>query len=104
MTGLSIAPTPVQETWRPTLQRTVVSNEGNRVKTAKPSLLGVVPPGSVVGTATAAASILVAIPVLTAEVMSEVTLVAPPPLATAEEVRETELPASPGGGLHGSPS
>ena len=42
--------------------------------------------------------------VLTAEVASEVTLVALPPPAVAEEERETELPASPGGGLHGSPS
>ena len=57
----------------------------------------------VVGTVAAAAT-LVAIPVLTAEVASEVTLVAPPPLAIAEEERETELPASLGGGQHGSPS
>ena len=34
----------------------------------------------------------------------EVTLAAPPPSAVVEEERETELPASPGGGLHGSPS
>jgi len=37
------------------------------------------------------------------EVISEVTLAAPPPLAAAEEAREAELPASLGGGLHGSP-
>ena len=35
---------------------------------------------------------------------SEVTLVAPPPLATVEEERETGLPALPGRGPHGSPS
>ena len=29
---------------------------------------------------------------------------APPPLAEAEEERESELPTSLGGGLHGSPS
>ena len=40
----------------------------------------------------------------TVEVASKVTLAAPPPPATTEEERETELPASPGGGLHGSPS
>ena len=37
-------------------------------------------------------------------VASEVTLAALPPPATAEEERETKLPASSGGGLHGSPS
>ena len=68
-----------------------------------PSLPRVVPPGSVVGTAAATVAILVAIPVLTVEVASEVTLAAPPPPAVAKEERETELPASPGGGLHGSP-
>ena len=71
---------------------------------ANPSLLGVVPPGSVASTVAVAAAALVVIPMLMAEVTSEVTLVAPPPPAEAEEERETELPASPGGGLHGSPS
>ena len=47
---------------------------------------------------------LAAIPMLTVEVVSEVTLAAPPPPAAAEEERETELPASLVGGLHGSPS
>jgi len=46
---------------------------------------------------------LVVIPVLMAEVALEATLAAPPPLAAAEEERETELPASPVGELHGSP-
>ena len=66
---------------------------------ASPSLLGVV-----AATVTAAAAALAAIPMPTAEVMSEVTLAALPPSAAAEEERETELLASPGGGLHGSPS
>ena len=35
---------------------------------------------------------------------AEVTLAAPPPPAAVEEEREIELPASLGGGLHGSPS
>ena len=52
----------------------------------------------------AAAVALVAIPVLMAKVTSKVTLMVPPPPATVEEEREIELPASPGGGLHGSPS
>ena len=70
---------------------------------ANPSLPGVVPPGSVAGTVAAISAALVAIPVLTAEVTSKVTLVSPPPPAVVEEVRETELPALSGGGLHGSP-
>lgn len=53
---------------------------------------------------TAAAAALAAIPVSSTEVASEVTLAALPPPAAAEEEREVELPASPGGGLHGSPS
>jgi len=64
-----------------------------------PSLSGVVPPRLVAGMVAAAV-----IPVLTMEVVLEVTLMAPPPPATAEEERETELPVSLGGGLHGSPS
>jgi len=52
----------------------------------------------------AVASALAAIPVLMADVVLEVTLAAPPPPAAAKAAMETELPASPGGGLHGSPS
>ena len=104
MPGLSIAPTPVQEVWRPTLQHVAASEAGSRAAAANPSLLGVVPPRSVASTVAAVASALAAIPVLTTEVASEVTLVAPPPPAEAEEEGETELPASPGGELHGSPS
>ena len=70
----------------------------------KPSLPGVVPHGSAVDKAAAAALVLAAISVLMAGVVSEVTLTAPPPPVAVEEERETELPASPGGGLHSSPS
>ena len=45
MLGLSIAPTPVQEHWRPTLQRVAVSEGGSRVAATKPLLSGVVPLG-----------------------------------------------------------
>ncbi|XP_066361435.1 uncharacterized protein [Miscanthus floridulus] len=103
MTGLSIAPTPMQEASRTTLQRVVVSGGGNRAAAASPSLPGVEPPRSVAGMVAAAASTLAAIPVLMVEVVSEVTLMAPPPPAVAEEERETELPASSIGELHGSP-
>ena len=60
--------------------------------------------GAVAGTLTAAASTLVVILVLTVGATSEVTFVAPPPLVAMEEERETELPASLGGGPHGSPA
>ncbi|XP_066323431.1 uncharacterized protein [Miscanthus floridulus] len=104
MTGLSIAPTPMRKVWRPTLQRITASGGWNRVVAVNPSLPRVVPPRSVAGTVVAAVVALAAIPVLMTEVASEVTLVAPPPLAKAEEERETEPPALPGGRLHGSPS
>ena len=71
---------------------------------ANPSLLRVVPPRSVASMVAAVASMLAVILLLMVEVTSEVTLMAPPPLVAVEEERETELPASPGGGLHGSPS
>jgi len=54
--------------------------------------------------AAAAATVMAAIPVATAGVGLEVTLAVPPPTAMVEERRETGLPASPGGGTHGSPS
>ena len=76
----------MQETWRPTLQR---------------SLPGVVPPRAAVDKAVAAVLVLAAISVPMAGIMSEVTLAAPPPLVTVEETREGELPISPGGGPHG---
>ena len=41
---------------------------------------------------------------VTTEVGSEVTLAVPPPIVMEEEWRETRLPASPGGGAHGSPA
>ena len=66
---------------------------------ASPSL-----PEAVATTVAEAASALVAIPVPSVGVVSEVTLMAPPSPATAEEERETGLPALPDGGLHGSPA
>ena len=80
---MSIAPTAMQETWKPVLQR---------VAAARPSVLGMVPPGSGFDEAAAVASVLAAIPVPMA---SEVTL--------AAEARDTELPALLGGGSRGSP-
>ena len=65
---MSIAPTHMQETWRPTLHHVAVSGGGDKVVAANPSLPGVVPPGSVAGTVVAAAAALVAIPVLTVKV------------------------------------
>ena len=44
MPGLSVALTPVQEDWRPTLQRLAVSEGGSRVAATKPLLPGVTPP------------------------------------------------------------
>ena len=63
-----------------------------------------VPPGSAVDEAAVVAAALAAIPVPMVTMVSEVTLVASPPLVVVEEVRDTELPALLGGGLHGSPS
>ncbi|XP_066365354.1 uncharacterized protein [Miscanthus floridulus] len=96
MPGLSIALTPVQEVWRPTLQRVVTSEGGSGVAAARPSLLGVLPPRGAADKAVAAASVLAAIPVSTAKV----TLAAPSSAVAVEETRERELPISPGGGLH----
>ena len=98
---MSVALTPVQEIWRPTLQRVVVSEGGSRVAAAMPSLLGVVPPGVAADNVTAMAMLLAAIPVPMAGVASEVTLAALPPPVAVEETREGELPISPGGGTHG---
>jgi len=54
--------------------------------------------------ATVVAAVMLAILVATTVVGSEVTLTVPPPIVTAKERREIGLPASPGGGTHGSPS
>ena len=97
---MSIAPTPVQEIWRPTLQRVAASEGGSRVAAAKPSVPGVVPLGAAADNVTATATLLAAILVPMAGVASEVTLAAPPPPVVVEETREGELPTSPGGGLH----
>ena len=45
MPELSIAPTPMQEVWTPTLQCVAVNEGGSKVAVVKPSLSGVVPPG-----------------------------------------------------------
>ena len=71
---------------------------------ARPSLIGVASSRPVVSTAAAAAAVMAMIPMATVEVGSKVTLAAPPPIVMVEERRETSLPASPGGGMHGSPS
>ena len=83
---MSIAPTAVQETWKPILQHVAV---------ARPSGLGMVSSSSAVEEVVAVASVLAAIPVPMAAVASEVTLVA--------EAREIELPALLGRGSRGSP-
>ena len=92
--GLGIASPPVQEEWRPSLQRVTMSGEETRLAAVRPSLLGVAPARPIVSTATAA--VMAVIPVATLEI--------PPTIATVEERRETGLPASPDGGTHGSPS
>ena len=81
-----------------------MSGGESRMVAVRPSLLGVVPSRPIASTAAAAAMVMEAIPVVTVEVGSEETLVTPPPTVTAEERRETGLPASPNGGTHGSPS
>lgn len=55
-------------------------------------------------TATAAVAVMAAMPIVMVGVGSEVTLAVPPPTAMEEEQREIGLPASLGGGAHGSPS
>ena len=101
--GLSIAPPPMWEEWRPTLQRIMMSGGESRVVVVHPSSLGVVPFLLVVSMA-AVVEVMVAISAPTMLVGSEVTLATPPPIVMAEERRETRLPASPGGGMQGSPS
>ena len=81
-----------------------MSGEENRLVAMRPSLLGVASSRPVTSTAAAAVAVMAAIPVVTSEVGSEVTLVIPPPIAAVEERRETRLPASPDVGTHGSPS
>ena len=102
--GLSIAPPPVQEEWRPSLQQVAMSGGESRLAALHPSLLGVAPSPSVMSTAAVAAVVMAAIPMVTAEVRSEVTLTVPPPTVAEEERRETRLPISPSGGAHGSPA
>ena len=100
LTGLGITLPPVREEWRPNLQQVMMSGGESILAAVQPSFPGVAPSWPVVSTAATTAVILV----VTAEVGSEVTLMIPPPTTTTEERRETGLPASPGGGTHGSPS
>ena len=86
------------------MQRVTTSGGESRLAAVRPSLLGVASSRPVVSTTAAAATVMAAIPVVMAEVGSEVTLAIPPPTATMEERRETGLSASPSGGTHGSPS
>ena len=81
------------------MQCVVASGGESRVVAVSPSLPRVVLPGSVASMAAVAA-----IPVVTTEATSEVSLVAPPPPAAVEEEKETETPTTLSGGLHGSPS
>ena len=90
------------EEWRPSLQQITMSSGESRLAAVHPSLLGVAPSQPVANTA--AAAVMVEIPMAMVEAGSEVTLAIPPAPATVEERRETRLPASPGGGTHGSPS
>ena len=64
--GLSTAPTPVREDWRPTLQHIVASGGESKVVAAGPSLPGAAPLGLVTNMAVAAVMVLVVIPVVTA--------------------------------------
>ena len=59
------------------------------------------PPGAAADKAAAPAVMLATIPVPMVGVVSEVTLVAPPPPVMVEETRESKLPISPSGGTHG---
>ena len=102
--GLSIALPSVREEWRPTLQRTVMSNRESRVMVVRPFLPATEPSQPIESTTAAVMAVLAVILVVTIEVGSEVTLVIPSAPATAEEGRETRLPASLVRGPHGSPS
>ena len=73
----------------------------SEARAARPSLMGVASSRLVVSTAVA---VMAAIPVVTEEAKSEVTLAVPPPPVMEEERRETGLPVSPSGGALGSPA
>jgi len=81
-----------------------MSGGESRLAVVRPSPLGVVPSWMVVGSTVAASMVMEAILVASAEAGLEVTLVIPPAPAMVEEMRETRLPALPGGGKHDSPS
>lgn len=94
----------MREERRPSLQRVTTSGEGSRLAVARPSLLGVASSWPVMSTMPTVVVVMVVIPVVTVEVGSEVRLVVPPPTVAEVERRETELPTSPSGGVHGSPT
>ena len=100
LAGLGISPPPMQEEWRPNLQWVTMSGGGSRLATARPSLLGVASSWPVASTTTVAAVVMAVIPVVIAEVGSEVNLAIRPPIAVEGERRETGHPASHDGGAH----
>ena len=104
LVGLGIALPPMQEEWRPSLQRVMTSVGESRLVVVRPSLLGFVSSRPVVSTAAVVAAVMAMIPVVMAEVGSEVTLMVPPLTVAVEERKETGLPASPDGGVHGLPT
>ena len=101
---LSIAPPPMREEWRPTLQRVTMSGGESRVVAVRPSPTGEVPSRSVASMAAAAAEVMAAILAPMVEARLEVTLAIPPAPATAEETGEMGLPTLLGGGTRSSPS
>lgn len=90
------------EEWRPSLQQVTTSGGESKLVVVRPSLPGVAPSWPIASTA--AAAVMAAISVVTAEVGSEVTPMTPPPIVTIEEKREIGLPTLPDGGTHDSPS
>ena len=70
----------------------------------RPSPPEVVPSRPVTRMAAAAVEVMAAILMPMVEARSEVTLVIPPAPTVVKEREEIGLPASPGGGTHGSPS
>ena len=58
--GLSIAPPPVREEWRPSLERIATSGRESRLAVVRPSPLGAVPSRLVVGSTATAVEVMVA--------------------------------------------
>ena len=82
----------------------MISGGGSRLAAVRPSLEGVASSQLVMSMAAVAMVVMAAIPVVTAEVKSEVTLAVPPLTVVEEERRETRLPISHSGGVHGLPT